>query len=280
MSFSSLFARIVAVVGGTALQYRRLTEGSPTPAWGAAPAIPEAKPQGAIPTLKMPTAQGWAPGQLPTAAPGLKVNVFADQLDHPRWIEVLPNGDVLVAEAMSHDRPPRSVYDCAMVATMRRANAMGKSANRITLLRDADGDGVAETREIFLSEQNQPFGMALVGETFYVGNTDGVVAFPFRLGDTRITGAGRRLVDFKPAGHWTRSLLLGPDKKKLYAGVGSLTNIAEQGMAVEDGRAAIYELDLERGTHRIFASGLRNAVGMAREPGTGVLWTVVNERDG
>jgi glucose/arabinose dehydrogenase len=159
LSFSNLFARVVAVVGGTALQIRRMTDGSPTPAWGAAPAIPEAKPQGAIPTLKMPTAQGWAAGQLPTAAPGLKVNVFAADLDHPRWIEVLPNGDVLVAEAMSHDRPPRSVYDYAMVATMRRAQAMGKSANRITLLRDADGDGVAETREIFLAGQNQPFGM-------------------------------------------------------------------------------------------------------------------------
>jgi len=280
VSFSSLFARGVAVIGGAAIQVRRLTQGSPTPAWGAAPAIPDAKPQGAIPTLKMPTARGWDPGQLPICAPGLKVNVFADKLDHPRWIEVLPNGDVLVAEAMNHDRPPRSVYDYAMVATMRRANAMGKSANRITLLRDADGDGVAERREIFLSEQNQPFGMALVGETFYVGNTDGVVAFPFKVGDTRITGPGRKLVPFKPAGHWTRSLLLSPDKKKLYAGVGSLTNIAEQGMAVEEGRAAIYELDLERDTHRIFAAGLRNAVGMAWEPGTGVLWTVVNERDG
>jgi glucose/arabinose dehydrogenase len=284
LSFSNLFARAVAVVGAAALRYRRLTEGSPTPAWGVAPAIPGARPQGAIPTLKMPTAQGWAAGHLPTAAPGLKVNVFADKLDHPRWIEVLPNGDVLVAEAMSHDRPARSVYDYAMVATMRRASAMGKSANRITLLRDADGDGVAETREVFLAEQNQPFGMALVGETFYVGNTDGVVAFPFKLGDTRITaenlGRGRKLVTFKPAGHWTRSLLLSPDKTKLYAGVGSLTNIAEQGMAVEEGRAAVYELDLERGTHRVFASGLRNAVGLAWEPSTGALWTVVNERDG
>ena len=280
MSFSSLFARLVAVVGGTALQYRRLTGGSPEPAWGAAPAIPDARPQGALPTLKMPTARGWDPGQLPAVAPGLKVNVFAAELDHPRWIEVLPNGDVLVAEAMSHDRPARSVLDYAMIATMRRADAMGRSANRITLLRDADGDGVAEIREVFLAGQNQPFGMALVGETFYVGNTDGVVAFPFRVGDTRITGPGRPLVEFKPAGHWTRSLLLSPDKRKLYAGVGSLTNIAEQGMDVEEGRAAIYELDLERGTHRIFAAGLRNAVGMAWEPRTGVLWTVVNERDG
>ena len=268
------------MIGGAALHIRRLTEGSPEPAWGSAPAIPAAKPQGAIPTLKMPTAKGWSPGQTPTAAPGLKVNAFASGLDHPRWIEVLPNGDVLVAEAMSPDRPPRSVFDYAMMSTMRRADAMGVSANRITLLRDADGDGVAETREVFLEGQNQPFGMALVGDTFYVGNTDGVVAFPYTAGASRITAPGRKLVDFKPAGHWTRSLLLSPDKRKLYAGVGSLTNIAENGMAVEEGRAAIYELDLASGSSRIFASGLRNAVGLAWEPHTGALWTVVNERDG
>ena len=157
---------------------------------------------------------------------------------------------------------------------------MGKSANRITLLRDLDGDGIAEIRGVFLKDQNQPFGMALVGDTFYVGNTDGVVAFPYTTGVSQIAAAGRKLVQFKPAGHWTRSLLLSPDKRKLYAGVGSLTNIAENGMAVEEGRAAIYELDLATGTSRIFASGLRNAVGMAWEPATGVLWTVVNERDG
>ena len=171
---------------------RRLTGGSPEPAWGSAPAIPAARPQGSIPTLKMPTARGWSPGQTPIAAPGLKVNAFAAGLDHPRWIEVLPNGDVLVAEAMSPDRPPRSVFDYAMVTTMRRADAMGVSANRITLLRDADGDGVAETREVFLDGQNQPFGMALVGDTFYVGNTDGVVAFPYTPGASRITAAGAK----------------------------------------------------------------------------------------
>jgi glucose/arabinose dehydrogenase len=280
VSFSSLFARGVAVIGGTALHMRRLTQGSPEPAWGSAPAIPEGRPQGAIPTLKMPTAKGWAQGQTPVAATGLKVNAFAAGLDHPRWIEVLPNGDVLVAEAMSADRPPRSVFDYAMVSTMRRADAMGVSANRITLLRDANGDGVAETRAAFLENQTQPFGMALVGDTFYVGNTDGIVAFPYTAGASRISGAGRKLVTFKLAGHWTRSLLLSPDKRRLYAGVGSLTNIAEQGMAVEEGRAAIYELDLATGTSRIFASGLRNAVGMAWEPTTGMLWTVVNERDG
>ena len=280
MSFSTLFARGVALIGGAALQMRRLTEGSPEPAWGSAPAIPPAKPQGSIPTLKMPTAKGWEAGRTPIAAPGLKVNAFAGGLDHPRWIEVLPNGDVLVAEALSLDRPPRSVFDYAMITTMRRADAVGVSATRITLLRDKDGDGVAETREPFLENQSQPFGMALVDDTFYVGNTDGVVAFPYTADASRITAPGRKLVTFKPAGHWTRSLLLSPDRRKLYAGVGSLTNIAEQGMEVEEGRAAIYEIDLASGSSRIFAAGLRNAVGLAWEPTTGVLWTVVNERDG
>jgi glucose/arabinose dehydrogenase len=280
VSFSTLFARSVALIGGAALQIRRLTEGSPEPAWGSAPAIPTAKPQGSIPTLKMPTAKGWEAGQTPIAAPGLKVNAFAGDLDHPRWIEVLPNGDVLVAEALSLDRPPRSVFDYAMITTMRRAAAVGVSANRITLLRDKDGDGVAETRELFLENQSQPFGMALVDDTFYVGNTDGVVAFPYTAGASRIAAPGRTLATFKPDGHWTRSLLLSPDRRKLYAGVGSLTNIAEQGMAVEEGRAAIYEIDLANASSRIFAGGLRNAVGLAWEPTTGVLWTVVNERDG
>jgi len=280
VTFSTLFARGVALVGGAALQMRRLTEGSPEPAWGSAPAIPAAKPQGSIPTLKMPTAKGWEAGRTPLAAPGLKVNAFAADLDHPRWIEVLPNGDVLVAEALSLDRPARSVFDYAMISTMRRADAMGVSANRITLLRDKDGDGVAEARELFLENQSQPFGMALVDDTFYVGNTDGVVAFPYTAGASRIVAPGRKLVTFKPAGHWTRSLLLSPDRRKLYAGVGSLTNIAEQGMKVEEGRAAIYEIDLASASSRIFASGLRNAVGLAWEPTTGVLWTVVNERDG
>jgi glucose/arabinose dehydrogenase len=280
LSFSGIFARVVALIGAMAVVARRMTGGTPEPAWGSAPAIPAAKPQGSLPTLKMPTARGWAPGQTPVAAPGLKVNAFATGLDHPRWICVLPNGDVLVAEAMSADRPARSLFDYAMVSTMKRAAAMGVSANRITLLRDADGDGVAEIQEVFMAGLNQPFGMALLGDTFYVGNTDGVMAFPYKPGATRITGPGRRLANFKPGGHWTRSLLPSPDGTKLYAGVGSLTNIAENGMAVEEGRAAIYELDPASGSSRIFASGLRNAVGLAWEPVTGALWTVVNERDG
>ena len=176
--------------------------------------------------------------------------------------------------------PVRSVFGYAMQATMRRAAALGVSANRITLLRDTDGDGIAEKREAFLEGLNQPFGMALLGDTFYVGNTDGVVAFPYMAGADRITAPGRKLISFKPGGHWTRSLLPSPDGRKLYAGVGSLSNIAEQGMDVEEGRACIYELDLASGASRIFAGGLRNAVGLAWEPQTGVLWTVVNERDG
>src|SRR5438445_780548 len=280
MTFSSIFAQFVALLGGIALQWRKLSGTEPAPAWGEKPAIPEAKPQGAIPTLKMPTARGWSKGQKPTVAPGLKVNAFATDLDHPRWIEVLPNGDVLIAEATQIAGPPRSVFHYAMQATMRRAAALGVSADRITLLRDRDGDGVAEGRGIFMEGLSQPFGMALVGDTFYVGNTDGVVAFPYAADADRITAEGRKLVTFKPGGHWTRSLLPSADGKKLYAGVGSLSNIAEMGMEVEEGRAAIYELDLAGGTSRIFASGLRNAVGLAWEPNTSVLWTAVNERDG
>jgi glucose/arabinose dehydrogenase len=281
LNFSDIFARVVALTGGTALLMRRLTEGSHEAAWGSSPAIPAAKPQGSIPTLKMPTAKGWSEGKTALAAAGLAVNAFAAGLDHPRWIEVLPNGDVLVAEAMNEQRAVmRNLFDYAMVSTMRRADAVGVSANRITLLRDADGDGVAETREAFLEGLNQPFGMALLGDTFYVGNTDGLVAFPYTAGATRITTPGRKLAEFKPGGHWTRSLLPSPDGRKLYIGVGSSSNIAENGMSAEEGRAAIHEFDLASDQIRIFAGGLRNAVGMAWEPETGALWTVVNERDG
>src|SRR6201986_3425475 len=260
------------MVGGAALLSRRMRHGDFTPAWGASPAIPEAKPQGAIPTLKMPTARGWDPGQTPGAASGLKVNAFATGLDHPRWIYVLPNGDVLIAESSNVPRAVmRNVFDYAMVATMRRAKAVGVSANRITLLRDADGDGVAEIREVFLENLNQPFGMALVGDTFYVGNTDGLVAFPYVPGASRITAPGRQLAEFKPGGHWTRSILPSPDRSKLYLGVGSSSNIADNGMEAEEGRALIYEYDIASGKGRTFASGLRNPVGMASEPNSGPL---------
>jgi len=275
-----MLARAVALVGEAAIQWRRLQGRVGQPAIGTQPAIPAARPQGRIPTLKMPTAQGWAPGQTPLAAPGLQVNAFASGLKHPRWIHVLPNGDVTVAEALQQAGKPRTVFEHAMVSTMQRAAAIGPSPNRITLLRDADGDGVAEVRETFLEGLRQPFGMAQQGGTFYVGNTDGVMAFPYTPGATRIAAPGQKIVRFKPGGHWTRSLLASPDGRKLYAGVGSLTNIADGGMEIEAGRACIYELDLASGQSRVFASGLRNPVGLAWEPRSAQLWTVVNERDG
>ena len=279
MSLSEIFARIVALIGATAILFRRLKDGANKPAFGSNPTIPAAKRQG-IPTLKMPTARGWRQGATPVAAIGLNVNAFATGLKHPRWIHVLPNGNVLAAEALSVAAPIKTAFDYAMFSTMKRAAAVGVSPNRITLLRNSDGDGVAETREVFLEELNQPFGMALLGDTFYVGNADGVVAFPYTAGASRITEPGRKLAEFKPGGHWTRSLLPTPDGLKVFVGVGSFSNIGESGMALEEGRAAIYEIDLASGRSRIFASGLRNPVGLAWEPQTGALWTVVNERDG
>ncbi|GHG30657.1 PQQ-dependent sugar dehydrogenase [Paracoccus aerius] len=273
-----LIAKATALVGGTVARLRRM--GTPAhQALGPRPQIPDAKAQG-IMTLKMPVARGWKDGHVPTCAAGLRVNAFASGLDHPRWIEVLPNGDVLVAESKEQPGPPKTLMDHAAQATMRRAKAIGVSANRVSLLRDADGDGVAEIREAFVENQNQPFGMALIGNRFYLGNTDGIVAFDYAAGATSLAGPGQKLVSFKPHGHWTRSLIVSPDGTRIYAGVGSLSNIGDQGMEAEEGRAAIWELDVATGKARIFASGLRNAVGMAWEPTTGTLWTVVNERDG
>lgn len=278
---STLFARLVALIGAAMIAWRKTTTPQPPQAIGGAPSIPAARPQGSLPTLKMPSAKGWTDGHMPKAAPGLKVNAFAKDLKHPRWMEVLPNGDVAVAEArFEPGGPATSIFDFAMQSTMRRAAALGDSPNRITLLRDRNGDGVAEERFLFLEKQWQPFGMALVGDTFYVGNTDALMAFDYKQGATRLESEGRKLMDFKPGGHWTRSLLLSPDKSKLYAGVGSLSNIGDDGMEAERGRACIYEIDLKSGSSRIFAGGLRNPVGLAWEPSTGALWTVVNERDG
>jgi glucose/arabinose dehydrogenase len=280
MTLSGIVGRAVALVGEATIKLRHRGDGPRPQAVGTAPAIPPAKPQGAILTLKMPSARGWPAGRTPVAVPGLAVNAFATGLKHPRWLEVLPNGDVLAAEALTVAGGIRSVFDYAMVSTMRRAAALGDSPNRITRLRDADGDGVAEIRETFLDGLNQPFGMALLGDTFYVGNTDGVVAFPCDPGTAQTTGPGRRIAELKPGGHWTRSLLASRDGTRLYVGVGSLSNIGDNGMAAEEGRACIWEIDLATGAAHIFASGLRNPVGLAWEPSTGVLWTVVNERDG
>jgi len=279
MASNGFLAQVVAGVGGTVARIRHKGV-VPPQAVGLTPAIPAARPQGTLPTLKMPTAKGWESGHMPTPARGLKVNAFAMGLKHPRSIEVLPNGDVLTAEARFLPGKANNLFDVAMIATMKRAAATGISPNRISILRDANHDGTAEVQQVFMSDLNQPFGMALVGDTFYVGHTDGILAYPYQSGALTITAPGRRIATFKPGGHWTRSLILSTDKRFLYAGVGSQSNIAENGMAEEEGRAAIWQIDLAAETQRLFATGLRNAVGTAWEPSTGALWTVVNERDG
>jgi glucose/arabinose dehydrogenase len=235
-----------------------------------------------IPTVRIAPAKGWPAGVQPTAAPGLGVTAFATGLDHPRWVYVLPNGDVLVAETSSPPKPPqKGIRAWFMRYFFKKAGAAVPSANRITLLRDSDGDGVAETRTAFLQNLFSPFGMALVGDTFYVANADAVMRFPYRAGATSIGEPGVKVGDL-PAGinhHWTKSLVASRDGSRLYIGVGSNSNVAEKGMEIEENRAAILEMDPATGKTRVFASGLRNPVGTAWEPETGVLWTVVNERD-
>ena len=279
-TFVTLIIVVAVIAGGAWYYYRGRHMGSFAQAVGAAPAIPQPKSQGAMPMLKMPTAMGWGASEVPSVKAGLKVSAFARDLKHPRWAYVLPNGDVLVAESASLPSTVKGFRDYAMNRVMSRAGATRPSANRITLLRDADGDGVPEVREVFLKDLSQPFGMALVGNTLYIGNTDSVVAYPYESGQTQITAPGKTLMTMKPGGHWTRNLIASADGTKLYVAVGSLSNIAEQGMEAEEGRACIYELDLATGQNRIFAGGLRNPVGMAWEPTDGKLWTVVNERDG
>jgi glucose/arabinose dehydrogenase len=280
MAKPTVFARFVALVGQGTVAIRHRKDGPRDPVYGATPAIPQAKPQGKIPTLKMPTAKGWQGDHKPTAAPGLKVNAFARNLVHPRNMHVLPNGDVLVAESMGEASDPKSLFDHAMSATMQRARAAGDSPNRVTLLRDADGDGVAEESYPLIENVRQPFGMVLLGDTLYVGASDALLAYPYQAGVTRITQPPRKLMDLIPGGHWTRNLIASKDNTKIYVAVGSLTNIGDAGMAAEENRACIHEYDLETGQSRIFAGGLRNPVGMAWEPEGGMLWTVVNERDG
>jgi len=256
---------------------------------GPAPVLP-APEKNLLPTVNIAPAVGWPQGQGPQAMAGLRVTALARGLDHPRWVYVLPNGDVLVAESNKPDkRGPdadqdnKGIKGWVMGKVMQRAGAGVASADRITLLRDTDDDGVADVRSVFLQHLHSPFGMALVGGDFYVANTDGVLRFPYTEGQTRITAAPTRLTDL-PAGpinhHWTKSLIASPDGSKLYATVGSNSNVGENGMEAEAGRAAIWEIDRASGTKRLFASGLRNPNGMGWAPGSGALWTVVNERDG
>jgi glucose/arabinose dehydrogenase len=250
---------------------------------GPDPKLPEPN-KTLIPTLNVATAVGWSAGRQPVAAPGTTVVAFADRLDHPRWVYVLPNGDVLVAETNAPPRPDDGggIKGWFKNRAMKKAGAGSPTANRITLLRDADGDGVAELRSVFLKGLNSPFGMALIGNDFYVADSDEVVRFPYKDGQTEITVLGTRVVDL-PAGtinhHWTKNIIGSRDGLRMYATVGSNSNAAERGMENEASRAAIWEINLKDGTHRIFASGLRNPNGMAWEPRTGALWTVVNERD-
>ncbi|MBO1074915.1 PQQ-dependent sugar dehydrogenase [Roseomonas marmotae] len=255
----------------------------PEAGYGPNPELPAPRAT-MIPTVNIAPAKGWPEGAMPSPAAGLEVVTFAEGLDHPRWLYVLPNGDVLVAESNAPPKPDDSkgIRGWIMGLVMDRAGAGVPSANRITLLRDADGDGVAETRSVFLEGLNSPFGMALVGDDFYVADTDAVLRFPYKPGDTRITEPGTKLVDL-PAGrinhHWTKNVIASPDGARLYVTTGSNSNVGENGMEAEEGRAAIWEVDRATGAHRIFASGLRNPNGLGWAPGTGVLWTAVNERD-
>lgn len=250
---------------------------------GPAPKLPEPN-KTLIPTVNIAEAVGWPQGAKPTPAQGLQVGAFAEGLDHPRWLYVLPNGDVLVAETNAPPKPDdaKGIRGWVMKKVMGRAGAGVPSPNRITLLRDANHDGIAETRTVFLENLNSPFGMTLVGNDLYVADTDRLIRFPYKDGDTQIKAQPTKIVDL-PGGtlnhHWTKNVIASRDGSKLYVTTGSNSNVAENGMEAEEGRAAIWEVDRASGNHRIFASGLRNPNGLAWEPRSGALWTAVNERD-
>ena len=246
---------------------------------GSRPTISAPRTQ-VLPTVEVADVVGWQNGQTPTAAPGLAVQAFARGLDHPRWLYRLPNGDVLVAETNSPPRSGGGITGLVMGRLMKKAGAGVPSANRITLLRDADGDGVAETKTAFMTGLNSPFGMALIGGQLYIGNTDAVVRVPYTPGATSIAARPELVVKLPGGGnHWARNLLAAPDGQHLYVTVGSSSNIAENGQEAERYRANILEVAPATKTLRIYASGLRNPNGMAINPVTRELWTVVNERD-
>ncbi len=251
---------------------------SPQQGYGDNPELPAPAPSW-IPILNWAATEPWPENATPKPAKGLKVTAFARNLKHPRWVYVLPNGDVLVAEAAAEPSPSWNPRSLVQSWVQRQAGSIVENANRISILRDTNKDGIADEQEVFLEGLRQPFGMALIGDQFYVANTDSIVRYPYKEGDKRITAQGTKLVDIPVGHHWTRNILPSPDNSKLFITVGSGSNIGEKGMDIEKDRATIWELDLASGKSRIFASGLRNANGMAFEPSTGELWTVVNERD-
>ena len=277
-------AAVLALGGCDGIPFFRDTAKVPVEeGYGPNPTLPAPDPSW-IPTVRVAKAAPWPRGAAPTPAPGLAVNEFAGGLNHPRWLHVLPNGDVLVAES---NAPPKadegfSLRGVFMDLFMSRAGAKVPSANRITLLRDADGDGVAELRTAFLEGLNSPFGMTLVGDQLYVANTDAILAFPYQDGEIGIQAPGRKVADL-PAGpinhHWTKDVIASPDGRRLYVTVGSNSNVGENGMEAEKMRAAVLEIDPGAGATRVFASGLRNPNGLSWQPETGALWVVVNERD-
>jgi len=266
----------IASCGGTA--GLAVSEGT-----GPSPALPPPV-RSLIPIVKVAEAKGWPADMKPIAAEGLTVTAFAKNLDHPRWLYVLPNGDVLVAETNGPPRPEegKGLKGWFFKRYQKKAGGAVPSANRITLLRDTDGDGAAETRSVFLSGRNSPFGMVLVGNDFYVADTDALLRFPYQDGVTELTTPAVKVADL-PAGplnhHWTKNVVASPNGSRLYVSVGSNSNVAEHGMNREEGRAAIWEIDPQTGQHRVFASGLRNPVGMTWDAESGTLWAAVNERD-
>jgi len=273
-------ALTIVIIALSGCEHSTLNEQSvegPTPVL----AVPK---QTLVPTVNVASAKGWPDGAVPLAAPGLAVNAFAKGLEHPRWVYVLPNGDVLVAETDAPPKPDdaKGFKGQMMKLFMKKAGAGAPSANRVTLLRDSTGMGIADTRTVFLQNLNSPFGMALVGNDLYVACTDAILRFPYTPGATQITVPGEKIVDL-PAGtinhHWTKNVIASPDGSRLYVTVGSNSNVAENGIAAEENRAAILEVDLATRRSRVFASGLRNPNGMGWQPQTGTLWTVVNERD-
>jgi glucose/arabinose dehydrogenase len=279
--FAALAATGVLVMSGAAVA---AANGESAGEYGPTPTI-DPPQKSLIPTLNIAKAVGWKNGVTPRAARGTAVAAFATGLRHPRWLYVLPNGDVLVAEAEAPPKPDdaKGVGGEMHKLVMKRAGSGAHpSANRITLLRDTHGDGTSVERHIFIQGLNSPIGMALIGDTFYVADSDAVLRFPYHVGDTEIRTEPVKVAAL-PAGtinhHWTKSLVASPDGRRLYVGVGSNSNAAENGLDAEHERAAVWEIDPKAGTHRVFASGLRNPVGLAWQPDTGELWVAVNERD-